>query len=100
MSLNPDSSQDDKLKIRDLLGIIVGDYYCDDLLNQQKDNKAIVALAAEEAIGVEEVERREQDDAWDRLAKGYIKGSVETVTEFLRPRREHRKPAQNRYFTS
>jgi hypothetical protein len=31
LSLNPNGSQDAKLKIKDLLGIIVGDYHCMDI---------------------------------------------------------------------
>jgi hypothetical protein len=48
---------------------------------------------------VEAREQREQDDAWDQLEGGdlsddeqriaALKGLVETVIAFLRPRREH-----------
>jgi hypothetical protein len=59
LSLNPNGLKDDKLKIQDLLGITVEDYHCDNLLNQQEDNEATVALAIEEAIDIEEEERKE-----------------------------------------
>jgi hypothetical protein len=82
LSLNPNSSEDSELKIKDLLDITVGDYRCTDVNQQEENNNAIAAAEVEAAC----IEAEEEGDLSN------------TVTD-LRPQRE-RRPARDRYFLS
>jgi hypothetical protein len=57
LSLNPNGSQDERLKIRDLLDIIVGDYHRGDVVNQQEENEEAIALAEIDATYAEAEEK-------------------------------------------
>jgi hypothetical protein len=92
LSLNPDGSQDEKLKIRDLPDITVGDYHRN--VDQQQESDEAAAIAEIDAACAE----AEEDADHKRLIMAEVDQSLNE--EILRPKRDHRKPAQNRYFTS
>jgi cation diffusion facilitator CzcD-associated flavoprotein CzcO len=67
LSLNPDGSEDDKLKIRELLGITVGDFSRGDVFDQQEDNDEAIVLAEAEAAREEVEEEEDHERNWQAL---------------------------------
>jgi hypothetical protein len=72
LSLNPNGFEDQELKIKDLLDIIVGDYHYDVELEQQAESEETAATA--EAIAtVEEAEKEaEEEENWEQLQEGDV----------------------------
>ena len=105
LSLNPDGSQDEKLKVKGIPDLIVGDYARDDLLTQLEDSEQAMEVAEIEAACREAMEEKGEEDIGCQINEGDLDdedGGIGTyVTDLLRPSRDNRRqPAQDRYFLS
>jgi hypothetical protein len=81
----------------------VGDYHHTDVFNQQEDHNEAIMLAEAEAAHSDKVDEAVEQSNWDNLMEEGNKldgGEGTLATDFLRPQRERRGPAQDKYFLS
>ena len=69
LSLNPDGSQDEEPKVKDLPLLVVGDYARNDL-TQLEDCQRAIEIAEVEAACKEAREKQDEDDVWDKVNEG------------------------------
>ena len=65
MSLNPNGSEDAKIKIKGLLDIQVGDYHRDDLPSQQEEAEEVLALAGAATVLQMQKEKLKEEEEQD-----------------------------------
>lgn len=102
LSLNPNGSKDNELKVKGLPHIAVGDYARNNL-TQLKDCELAIEVAEVEAACQEAREEVDEQNLWDKINEGdqdeEERGIGTYVSDLVRPRRDNRRnPAEDMYY--